>query len=490
MKNLLKNLCILGAALPLCACSVDSRVAKTPSKFWKAPSDALPETYYRPAQIKTGEIEENQSQALCAAEKLLAGRTLNLADLVDIALENNTSTRQYWFSAKVYAAQKGKVDSQYYPSISVGAKVYRQKTRQVSPFSYAVGTFWDTGYGASLDINWLLFDFGKRESQSAAAREALRAANFDYNQSLQDMVLSVYEAYFNYCDAVASAETAKANLEDAQSAYKEADARFKNSVGNKQDALRALANAKNAEAELERANAGIESARASLAKVLGIEVSPSLNISTDMQIPESKEAQTRIDDLIAGALKSRQDVLASYANYAYARKTELAGKLDYLPKIGAQGSFEWGDFANDRYYGTPSNNYAVAAVLTWEIFDGFSRRYELISAQAKARAAAQSLKQTQIEVVAGVWSNYYSYKGALKQLESANAAVEASQEAYEATKTAYENGVSTLTDLLNSQSLLSQSRRQRVNARSFAAASVARLAHATGALTANIEEEE
>ena len=99
------------------------------------------------------------------------------------------------------------------------------------------------------------------------------------------------------------------------------------------------------------------------------------------------------------------------------------------------------------------------------------------------------MKQTQIEVVAGVWSNYYNYKGALKQLESAKAAVEASEEAYEATKAAYENGVSTLTDLLNSQSLLSQARRQNVNARTLVAASVARLAHAAGALTANIEEE-
>ncbi|MBR4598357.1 MAG: TolC family protein, partial [Opitutales bacterium] len=384
MKNLLKRLCLLSLALPLAACSVDSRVAKTPAKFWKAPSDALPETYLRPAQIKTDSIEENQNDALCAAEKLLAGRTLNLADLVDIALENNTQTRQYWFSAKVYAAQKGKVDSQYYPSVSVGAKVYRQKIRQVSPFNYAIGTFWDTGYGASLDINWLLFDFGKRESQSAAAREALRAANFSYNQSLQDMVLSVYVAYFDYCNAVANVETAKANLADAKSAHEEADARLKNSVGNKQDALRALANAKNAESELEAANASIEAARANLAKVLGIEVSQSLNISADMQIPESSEAQKRIDELIAGALKSRQDVLASYANYAAAQKTALADKLDYLPKIGAQGSFEWGDFTNDRYFGTPSNNYAVAAVLSWDLFDGFARRYELISAQAKA----------------------------------------------------------------------------------------------------------
>ena len=96
------------------------------------------------------------------------------------------------------------------------------------------------------------------------------------------------------------------------------------------------------------------------------------------------------------------------------------------------------------------------------------------------------MKQAQIEVVANVWSSYYAYKSALKQLESTKAAVKASLEAYEATKAAYDNGVSTLTDLLNSQSLLSQARQQKVNAESFVATSVAKLAHSVGGLTANI----
>lgn len=473
----------------LAGCSVDGKVAKNPTKFWKAPSDAMPKTYYRPSQIQTETILENQEEALCAAEKLISGKVLNLPDLIDIALENNTSTRQYWFSAKIYAAQKGKVDAQYYPSISVGANVYRQKIRQVSTVNYAVGTFWDTGYGASLDINWLLFDFGKRENLSSAARDALRAANFSYNQSLQDMVLNVYQAYFNFYNAMASVQTAKANLEDAKSAYEAADARLKNSVGNKQDALRALANSKNAEYALEASRASVEEARANLARVLGIEITKDLKISNEISIPESIEAQKQIEDLMASALKNRQDVLASYANYASTQKQTQADKLDYLPKIGAKGSFEWGDFANDRYYHTPSNNYSVAAVLTWDLFDGFTRKYELISAQAKERVAAQELKQVQIEVVANVWANYYAYKSALKQLESTKAAVKASFEAYEATKNAYDNGVSTLTDLLNSQSLLSQARQQEVNAKSFVAISVAKLAHSVGGLTAKIEAE-
>lgn len=66
---------------------------------------------------------------LSAAEKFQAGRELALDDLVDLALENNTATRIYWFQAKSYAAQKGSAMAAYYPQVSVGAQVYRSKIR-------------------------------------------------------------------------------------------------------------------------------------------------------------------------------------------------------------------------------------------------------------------------------------------------------------------------------------------------------------------------
>lgn len=486
MKNSLIYTAGLCASVFLASCmSVDSDVAEAPTRYWKAPKDALPEKYVSPSQIKTDEITEVE-KSLSASDKLISGRKLTLEDLVDIALENNTSTRMYWFQAKVYAAQKGQVDSQYFPSISVGAQVARQKNRNTSFFPLGVGTYWATGYGPSLQMNWLLYDFGKREAMSSAAKESLRAANFDYNQSIQDVVLNVHMGYFNLYNALASVKTAEANLEDARNSYEASNARFKNEIGNKQDMLRALANAKNAEFALEQAKASVEAARANLAAYLGIEVDQTLQISEEFVLPKSKEAEKRIEELMASALKQRQSVLAAYSNLAAAKYNTESSIRDFLPKISAVGAMVWTDYTGNEFYGTPSNQYSLGAQLTWDIFEGFSKQYELISARAKERAAAQQLKETEISIVSAVWTYYYAYKSALKQLDSTSAAVDASQEAYNATKAAYDNGVSTLTDLLNAQSLLSQARSQKVSAESTLAISIAQLAHATGALTAGI----
>lgn len=471
------------------ACTnVNKSVAPSPSKYWKAPNEAKPSesSFVRPAQIKTNEVI-TEDKVLPASDKLLAGQPLNLADLVDIALENNTTTRLYWFQAKVYAAQKGKVESRYYPYVSVSASVARTKTRQVGYTPLAVGTYWATGYGPSLQMNWLLFDFGKRASQSQAALESLRAANFDYNQSIQDVLLNTYVAYFDLYQAQGNVKTALANIEDAKNAYDSAKARLENAVGNKQDELRAKANLLNAEYALQLANASVESARAKLAAVVGIEVSENLKIAEEIEIPESKEAQSKIEELMASALKERQNVLAAYSKLAAAKQNTKSALRNFLPEISAQGAMTWTDYTNDDIYGAPSNNYTLGAVLTWDIFTGFARKYDLISAKAQERAALQQLKETEIQIISSVWANFYTYKSSLAQLESARAAVEASNEAYKATETAYNNGVGTLTDLLNSLSTLSQARQQQTSAESSLAISIARLAHATGRLNAGVE---
>ncbi len=106
----MKSKILVGAGIMslagLCGCvNVDEEVAAAPSVYWKAPKEAKPEALYAPSQIKTDKIEEdknseaaekperNRGGELSASEKMIAGKKLELSELSDIALENNTSTR-------------------------------------------------------------------------------------------------------------------------------------------------------------------------------------------------------------------------------------------------------------------------------------------------------------------------------------------------------------------------------------------------------------
>jgi len=484
----------------LCGCvNVDEEVAAAPSVYWKAPKEAKPEALYAPSQIKTDKIEEdknseaaekperNRGGELSASEKMIAGKKLELSELSDIALENNTSTRVYWFQAKRYAASVGKAQAAYYPQVSVGGEIYRDKTKPSVGYSLGIpiGAYYETAYGPSAQINWLLCDFGKRGARVDSAKEALRAANFEYNQSIQDVVLAVNVAYFNYCAAVGAVKAALLSLEDAKTSFESADRKLKDGVGNKQDMLNALAAVKSAEFQVENGKAQVETARASLALAMGVEVSNIANIADEMPSLSSPEAGKSIEELVARAMKSRQSLMAQYASLRKTQSDAEIARRDFLPQISANASAAYGWYTqrdrDDQY------QYQVGLSASWSVFEGFARKYELVSAKAAERAQAQQLKAEQIKIISDVWAYYHVYLSASKQVESAKAVVEASLEAYKATKIGFDSGVSSITDLLDAQNRLASARQTEVNARASLSSAVARLSHAVGAIGAKLE---
>ena len=475
--------------------NVDKETSQTAFVYWKAPHEATTENISL-KQIKTNEIlsaedakkpENNKPSSprfVRATDKIQAGENLVLSDLIDIALENNPTTRIYWFQAKSYAAAVGKANSEYYPQVSFSADVYRSRIKPSLAYGGAfnqVGKYYETGFGPSAQINWLLCDFGKRSANVDAARQALYAANFEFNRAIQDVVLQVNLAFYSFFEAKGNVRAAKLNVEDAKTAYESANERYKSGVGNKPDMLNSLANLRNAEFALQKSEASVETARAQLALAVGVEVNAKLNIvENKLLIPQSKHTQQKIEELIAEAMRCRQDLLASYSKLKKSQLEIAMAKRNFLPQISAGASASYTDYT--RSSRGEQENLQIGVSLTWSVFEGFARKYDLISARMQARASAQSLKQNQIQVMSDVWSAFYLYQSAIKQVSSADAAVAANDEAYKATKLGYENGVNSITDFLNAQNRLASARQQQVMAVSSLSSSIARLAHAVGGI--------
>ncbi len=532
MKNKYFILSAVCSASLLGACvNVDDETAQTPSVYWEAPADAQPREFVEPKDIhdhsidvegekagtakaggtagekadvevkaesksaasnsgaagsgvaKAGSAAINGGKFVRASDKIDAGNPLQITDLIDIALENNPATRVSWFNAKAAAAAVGKADSAYYPQLSVSGNVYRARTKPSLGYGGAaarMGRYYETGYGPSAEINWLLCDFGKRSASVESARAALFASNFEYNRAVQEVILNVNLAYYSLFEALGNVAAAKLNIEDAQTAYLSARERFNSGVGNKPDMLNALANLKNAEYALQNSEASVETARAGLAQALGVRVTSKLKIGDDFVVPASSQTDAKIDDLLAEAMRSRQDLLAAYANL---KKTEMdidVAKRNFLPQISATASATYLDYS--EHGRNAQDDLRVGVGISWSLFEGFARKYDLISAKMQRRAQAQILKQVQIKIMSDIWSAYYLYKSAFKQLASAEAAVEANLEAYNATKAGYESGVNSITDFLNSQNRLASARQQVVLAKSTLASSIAKLAYAVGSL--------
>ncbi|GHB99360.1 TolC family protein [Cerasicoccus arenae] len=465
--------------------NVDEEVAARPSELWRPPPSAqrnAPRTDnpgMDAVNFMTGEDPYFKNKKGGYSENPVAAvglPKLDLPALVDIALSNNPETRSLWFLARSRASEYGQSLSEYYPYVTVSASVQREKLKNVG----TSGTNWNTQYGPALDLNWLLFNFGEREAQASAAREALYSANFSYNQIYQDVVRDVLYNYYTLWSAEANLAASRAFLLNTEATYDSASKKLESGLGNKQDSLRALANMKTAESQIEGDIAKIEAARADLAKTLGIEVSSGLEIMQLEEFPNFDSLDTDVNRLVAEALQNRPTLMASYADVREQEYNLDAARANLWPEINASVSLQYAEITGSN--ASPMNDYVAALTLEWDIFQGFNKWYEIDKQRDLTRRARQDARETELEVLKQVWTAFFAYRSALRQVDSTTAALDAQQEAYEAISIGYQSGINNLLDLLTSQEDLDDARRNQIAARTNLGSSIADLARSTGNL--------
>ncbi|WP_309400772.1 TolC family protein [Cerasicoccus maritimus] len=465
--------------------NVDDEVAARPSELWRPPAEALrnapkPDNPGMDAvNFIAGEDKYYTQNPSGSNESPVASvglPKLDLPALVDIALSNNPDTRYTWLIARTRASEYGQSLSTYYPYVSVGASVQREKLKNVN----FAGKTYATTYGPSLDINWLLFNFGAREAQANAARQALYASNYDFNQIYQDVVRTVLVNYYDLWSAESNLAASQAYLRNTEATYDAASKKLESGLGNKQDALRALANVKTAEAQIEGDLANIEAARAKLATSLGVEVSSNLQIEQIEEFPDFAGLDADVNRLVAEALQNRPTLLSSYASVREQEYNLDAARADLFPELSAQVSMQYAEVTGSNP--SPYNDYVAALVLEWDIFQGFYKWYEIDKQRELTRAARQDARRVELEVLQQVWTAFFAYRSAIKQVDSTTSALDAQQEAYDAIAIGYQSGINSLLDLLTSQEDLDNARRNLISAKNTLGTSIADLARATGRL--------
>jgi Outer membrane protein len=143
--------------------------------------------------------------------------TLTLGDVVDLALRNNPETQISWANARAAAAAYGGSKGLYYPTINAEIGVTRLKSSPTfSSDSVLRPSLMQTNYGPTFSVSWLIADLGGRAGTIESARQALIAANWTHNATLQNVVLQVESAYFNYMANKGLVESERLSVKEAQ----------------------------------------------------------------------------------------------------------------------------------------------------------------------------------------------------------------------------------------------------------------------------------
>jgi outer membrane protein TolC len=409
----------------------------------------------------------------------------SLAQLADRALRNNPATRKAWQDARAAAAQVDNAQGKFMPVLSAnagGTRTYMDAT----PKSFDVNDF---RYGPGLQLNYLVINFGG--GRGAAVEEALQtvyAANYNFNQTIQDALLALETAYYGLISAQAGVDAAVSSVKDAHTALDAAKARATAGMGTELDVLQAQTIYDQSLYAQSAANGQLQVARGALAQAAGLPADTSIKIvPPTTELPESITTQ-EVHRIISDAIVMRPDVAALRANAAAKQADVKVAHATSWPSLYANAGVNRDYY--DIYGGTPNVgnrdwSYNAGFSLQWTLFDGMQTESAIRMAEAAAASAQAQLEQAELAASADVWMRYQNYATACQKYVFSVAALKSSSAAYDMAMAAYKAGLKSILDLLTAESQLAAARSQQIASRQDVFTTLANLAHSTGRLSAD-----
>jgi len=455
--------------------SVDPSFPESPSAPWAPPPELLEQA--RKAARETPPAVPADVPAETLASIAEAGATVDLPTLVDLALRTSPQTRETWAAARSAAEEVGSRSAAYYPQLDASASLERVHQSAVG----GQFTFQITDYGPSLDLSYLLFSFGGRKADVEQARQELAAADWEHNAMIQQVVLTVTQAYYTYLGEKALLEAARSDLDTAEQNLEAAQDRHDAGVATIADVLQAKTARSQAELDLRQVEGDLQATRGALATAIG--VPPDVPVEAGA-LPEDvpiDRLSASIQDLLGKALVERPDLAAARARMAAAREKVKRTRAEGLPTISLGGS------GSRVYYynipgSEPSTNYSARLLVRYPLFTGFRNHHDLAQAKADAEAARARVDSLSQQVSLQVWTSYYDLETAAARVASSRDLLASASESADVAAGRYKAGVGSVLDLLTAQSALARARAQEVQARAAWFLTLTRLARDTGDL--------
>lgn len=414
--------------------------------------------------------------------KIDTNKVYDLPELIDIAERSHPETRIAWEQARAAADAVGISRSAYYPYLAASAAAGFQHTLAADgPNVFPADVDQET---ASLDLQWLLLDFGGRKAATTAAREKLMAANVAFNATHQQIVFNVTRHFYSFNVARQKVTVAESSLQAAQTVGQAAQARFDNGLATKPEVLEAQQQTAQAEYELESARGDLSDAQVSLVQSLGIVPVTELQVA---DVPEkTDDFDESLDSLIERGLSQRPDLVAKLAAVHAAEAGVRGARAAYYPKVGLDTGVGWEKLDTSAYQSPQFDNskpvYSAGISISLPIFDGFLRAHKLRAAKSQLKAAQDDLTNSRDTAVSQVWQAYTDTKTARRKQESAAKLLTAAQSAFDATLESYRHGLSTYVDVANAQRNLTTAQSVVVDTRSAIFTTSASLALSVGDL--------
>lgn len=409
---------------------------------------------------------------LCYSSDL--NHPLTVAEMIDIALNNHPETRQAWWNAQRAAAALGVAKSSYYPQVDANADISHGRD-----FKFINGPEVNyTNMGAELTVGMLLYDFGARSAGVDAAKNALLAANWQTDWTMQKVIIRVLENAYATVHAAEVLQAAKVSLAEAERMFHCTEALNRSGLNPITDVYTSEATLSQMKMDIAERCAQLEIQKGKLAVSLGLSIETPLQLANMDALPNPEIVAT--SELITLAKEQRSDLMAKQARVQELLFQKEKAQSAYGPKFSAFGSAGADRYLHDK---TNSGQYQIGLSVEMPLFHGFETVYQNRKALADSEMSMAELAELEQNIALEVLTYSKNLEAAQDMLSHAADNLRNAEKAFDGTLQKYQAGKERIAEVSNAQRMLAQARVRFSDVKTRWLVAIANLAFATGTLT-------
>lgn len=393
-----------------------------------------------------------------------AGEVMTLKQAVNLLLENNPSFAQKRLQTEIAGKQKQQAQSSYYPQID-----FAQRWNRSNNPVYVFGTLLNqqrfaaqnfaldslnnpdavSDVSSSFQLGWLVYDFGRRESQVQEADAGSDIATLELQAARAQLMRELVARYYAIALAQQRMAVAQDALASAKARLDQAEERVNQGLAVRSDLLSAeVFSGTCAQENVEAANQ-YTLAIASLQQLLG---TPLDALTTTEKPGDGEYAQHELSWWLQQMEQNRPELKMAAESARIARAQTGMGRSGLLPSLQAWSSYEW----HGESLSYTGDNWGLGLELRWNLFRGGGDSAQHTAAQLRARQAEEGKREALEALALQVRSAYYRFQSASEKAAISTTILEDAAENRRIYAERYDGGMVTIQDLLQAESSLSR----------------------------------
>jgi outer membrane protein TolC len=417
---------------------------------------------------------------------------LALGDAVNLALERHPALRAASHQTTAAAAGVEQARAGFLPRVDLSEGV----TRSDNPV-YAFGALLNQGRFTSADFavdrlnhpdpitNWRtniggslpLFLGGRTLLGYQQAQIDLQVAEQGRTRVEQEIIFNVIRAYSGVLLAQEAKTTVDAAVRTAEANLASAEARYEAGVVVASDALAARVRLARLKEEAIAAANQVHLAQAALNEGMGTALDQAHRMTGGLELPLLR--YERLEGLEALARERRPDYRQMTLEVERLEKEVTRAKGALLPTLHLLGNYE----INNQNFGSDGqDSWTVGVILNVNLFNGGADRARIVEAEANHQRIIALRERLGNTIGLEVRDAYLALQTARERVTVARDAVTQAEESLRIVQDRYDAGLTTIVELLDSETALTAARTNLTRALYDATVSQARLEFGLGDL--------